>query len=80
MRSGKLAANRIRATLHGIGSIADICPETSGLYQNLMPAGTQDERLEATWRRVGNHIRTACDQYEREVQGLEQVGIDLKRG
>ena len=51
--------NRMRNILRGAGSIMDICPAPNA-YEQWMPRGTPEERLNAVWTRVGRHIRNAA--------------------
>ena len=54
-----LMVQRMRIWLRGMGSIMDICP-ASNAYEQFVPKNTAEERLYATWARVGTHIRNAA--------------------
>lgn len=50
---------RMRIWLRGMGSIMDVCP-ASNAYEQFVPKNTAEERLYATWARVGVHLRNAA--------------------
>ena len=50
---------RMRTILLGAGGIMDICPAPNACEQ-WVPKGTPEERLNAVWTRVGEHIRNAA--------------------
>jgi len=56
---------RMRAILRGAGSIMDISPAPN-LYEQWIPRGTSEERLNAVWARVGQHIRNAAGEVHGE--------------
>lgn len=55
---------RMSDALRGAGSIMDIYPAPT-VYDQFVPKGTAESRLETVWVRVGKHIRDAA----REVRG-----------
>jgi hypothetical protein len=52
--------------IKGVGSVVDIMPSTD--YLRFVPKGTPEERMRATWQRVGNSIRNAMGHYTYEQQ------------
>jgi len=56
---------RMQAFLRGAGSIMDISPAPN-VYEQWMPRGTPEERLNAVWTRVGQHIRNAAGEVNGE--------------
>ena len=57
--SNKVMTRRMSAFLRGAGSIMDIGPATAA-YDQFVPKGTAESRLEAVWVRVGKHLRVAA--------------------
>ena len=61
---------RMRTILQGAGSIVDICPASNG-YEQFVPKGTVEERLNAVWSRVGQHIRDAAREVRSEPSAAQ---------
>lgn len=60
--------NSTKNMLRGIGSLLVIMPTTQATdYSRFMPQGTAAERIEASWNRVGDSLRTAMGQYEQQT-------------
>lgn len=57
--------DRIKNFLDGIGSIVDICPDTSR-YAHLVPRKSQDERMKQAWETTGQQIKDAAGQFSNE--------------
>lgn len=56
---------RMSDTLRRAGSIMDLCP-ASAVYDQFVPKGTTESRLEKVWARVGKHIRDAAKEVRDE--------------
>ena len=63
---------RMQALLRGAGSIMDIYPDPDR-YLRFVPAGTTEERLGETWRRVGKYIHNATERVRRESEACAYV-------
>lgn len=61
---------RMRTILQGAGSIVDICPASNG-YEQFVPKGTVEDRLNAVWSRVGQHIRDAVREVRNEPSAAQ---------
>jgi len=61
-----------RNILRGIGSILDIMPSRPAMdYSRFMPQGTPEERIAASWQRVGDSLQNAMGQYEQQASQEE---------
>lgn len=67
-----MTRRRMQAMLRGAGSIMDIYPDPDR-YLRLVPAGTTEERLGETWRRVGRYIHDAAERIRRESEACAHV-------
>ena len=59
--------------LKGVGSIVDIMPsaETSD-YSRFVPKGTPEERMVATWERVGASLERAMGKYAEQQKEVSK--------
>lgn len=67
-----MTRRRMQALLRGAGSIMDIYPDPDR-YLRFVPAGTTEERLGETWRRVGKYIHNATERVRREPEAFAHV-------
>ena len=67
-----MTRRRMQAMLRGAGSIMDIYPDPDR-YSRFVPAGTAEERLGETWRRVGKYIHDAAERVHRESESCTHV-------
>ena len=58
----RLTSNIIK----GVGSVVNILPSND--YTRFVPKGTPEERMRATWQRVGNSLKKATGQYSHEQE------------